>query len=84
MDGVGDADGEARKAQGIMRSGSEETVVPLDDPRASPEWSLLSIDGEVSGKVVETGRSSFLDACRTCHQTRPASCWTVWGFEQVI
>ena len=84
MDGVGDADGEARKAQGIMRSESEETVVPLDDPRASPEWSLLSIDGEVSGKVVETGRSSFLDACRTCHQTRPASCWTVWGFEQVI
>lgn len=43
----------------------------------------MSIDGEVSGKVVET-RKEFIFGCLQNIQTRPASCWTVRGFKQVI
>ena len=46
----------------------------------------MSIDGEVSGKMVETQKESifrWIFRCRTRDQTHPASCWRVWDFKQV-
>lgn len=76
-----DADGEERKAQrnNEIRSGDSHFSMTPGLPQG---WSLLSIDGEVSGKVVETWKEFILDAQNTLPDTS-SSCGRVWDFKQV-